>query len=79
MTTPTKGVSQSLQKNIAMSLAALGVLAAGALGWLNIDSKSGAQCAVDLADAKARLELLTEVRDQCKVALESCKGASNAQ
>ena len=50
----------------------LGVMGAAAAGWVTIDTPEGKQCAIDLADASARLELYVEVADACKPALEAC-------
>lgn len=60
-------------RHIGAGLAAIGVLALAASGYVHITTPEAAQCAVDLADAKARLEVLTEVKDSCKVALEHCR------
>lgn len=59
-------------KYIGTGLAALGVVALAAAGYLKIQTPEAAQCAVDLAAANTRLELLSEVKDQCKVALQTC-------
>lgn len=59
-------------KYIGAGLAVLGILGGTAIGYVKITTPEAAQCAVDLADAKARLELLTEVKDTCKMALTAC-------
>lgn len=59
-------------KYMAAGLGLLGVLGLGAIGYVKITTPEAAQCAVDLADAKARLELLTEAKDACKTALTAC-------
>lgn len=59
-------------KHISAGLAAIGLAALAATGYVNITTPEAQQCAVDLADAKARLELLTEATDACKDALEVC-------
>jgi hypothetical protein len=56
----------------ALGLGMLGLLAGAAGGYVNITTPEAAQCAVDLADARARLELLTEAKDACKEALGVC-------
>jgi hypothetical protein len=48
-------------------------LALAAAGYLQITTPEAAKCKVDLADARARLDLLIEAKDACKVALEVCK------
>lgn len=57
---------------IGAGLAAIGIMAGAAGGYVRITTPEAAQCAVDLADAKARLELLVEVKESCKSALEAC-------
>lgn len=57
---------------IGTGLCVLGVLAGAVGGYVRITTPEAAQCAVDLADAKARLELLTEAKDACKTALTVC-------
>lgn len=59
-------------KHVGAGLAALGIAALAVSGYLKITTPEAAQCAVDLADARARLETLVEVKDSCKVALEAC-------
>jgi hypothetical protein len=53
-------------------LATLGVIALAAAGYVTITTPQAQQCAIDLADARARLELLTEAKDACKEALMVC-------
>ncbi len=60
-------------KHLAAALGAISILVLAAAGAVKITTPEAAECAVDLADARARLELLTEVKDACKVALTSCK------
>ena len=62
-------------RHIGAGLAALGVIALGAAGYLKVQTPEAAQCAVDLAATKARMEGLVEVRDACKTALEACQGS----
>lgn len=59
-------------KYIGGGLAAVGMLAAASAGYLTITTPDAQQCQVDLADARARLELLTEAKDTCKAALGAC-------
>lgn len=59
-------------KIILYGLAAVGLLAGTFAGYVKVTTPEAAQCAVDLADAKARLELLTEAKDACKTALSVC-------
>jgi len=53
-------------------LGALGILALAALGYVSITTPEAQQCAVDLADAKARLEMHAEIMKACKTALDEC-------
>ena len=59
-------------KQLLSALGVLGVIGAAAAGYVSINTPEGAQCAVDLADASARLELYTEAANACKPALEAC-------
>lgn len=59
-------------KYMSAGVAALGAMALAASGYLTITTPDAQQCMVDLADAKARLELLTEAKDTCKDALGVC-------
>lgn len=61
-------------KYIGGGLAAIGILAAASAGYLTITTPEAQECAIDLADAKARLELGEEIKDTCKIALKSCVG-----
>jgi hypothetical protein len=61
-------------KHISAGLATIGILALAATGYVSITTPEAQQCMVDLADARARLELLTEAKDACKDALHSCVG-----
>jgi 16S rRNA G1207 methylase RsmC len=70
-------------KHIGAGLGALGVLALAVSGYVNITTPEAQQCAVDLAAAQARLELIEEAKESlkeatasCKSALKSCAGAS---
>jgi len=63
-------------KYISAGLAAIGVIALAAAGAVQITTPEAQEChedlseaKVELADAKARLELLTEAKDACKDAL----------
>jgi hypothetical protein len=60
-------------KHISAGFAAIGILALAASGYIHITTPEAAKCAVDLADASARLEVLTEVKDSCRTALEHCQ------
>jgi predicted aconitase len=62
-------------KYVSAGLAAIGAIALAASGYLTVTTPEAQECAVQLADHKARLELLTEAKDACKVALSSCVGA----
>lgn len=62
-------------KTIGAGLAAIGIGAGVAAGYFTITTPEAQKCAVDLADAKARLELHAEVVDACKEALKTCGGA----
>lgn len=59
-------------RHMAAGLAAIGIVALAAAGYVKVTTPEAQQCAVDLADARARLELLVEVKDACKEALASC-------
>jgi hypothetical protein len=70
-------------KYVGGGLAAIGMLFFAATGYLTITTPEAQQCAVDLAAAEARLELIEEAKqsledakDACKDALKSCAGAS---
>lgn len=63
-------------KHISAGLAAIGLLALAATGYVNITTPEAQQCAVDLADARARLELHGEAMGACKTALKSCVAPS---
>lgn len=63
---------------VSAGLAAIGVVALAAAGFVTITTPGEQECQqdlsdsrVDLADAKARLELLAEAKDACKDALEA--------
>ena len=65
-------------KYIAAGLTALGMIAMGLVGMVTITTPEAQQCHADLAsanvqlaDAKARLELLTEAKEACKDALNA--------
>lgn len=67
-------------KYVSAGLAAVGAIALVASGYLTLTTPEEQQCQIDLADQKARLELmtervkiLTEAKDACKTALETCK------
>jgi hypothetical protein len=62
-------------KHISTGLAAFGVLALAATGYVNITTPEAQQCEVDLADKKARLEIGVETLSVCKEALEQCSKA----
>ncbi len=57
---------------IGGGLAAIGIAAGVLGGYFSITTPEAQQCAVDLADARARLELLVEAKDTCKAALSTC-------
>lgn len=59
-------------KMLYAGIAGIGIMFAAAAGYVNITTPEAQQCAVDLADAKARLELHEEIMDACKAALEEC-------
>lgn len=62
-------------KTMSAGLAAVGVLALAATGYVNITTPEAQQCAVDLAAAQARLELIEEANESLKDAASSCKDA----
>jgi hypothetical protein len=59
-------------KTIGAGFAALAMGAGIMAGYFQITTPEAQKCAVELADSKARLELLTEAKDQCKTALTAC-------
>lgn len=59
-------------RHIGSGLAALGLLALAAAGYVTITTPQAQQCAVDLAAAKVRIEYLTDAKDACKEALRVC-------
>ena len=59
-------------KTIGAGLGAVGVVALALAGYVQIQTPEAAKCAVDLSAANARLEMLNEVKDTCKTALEGC-------
>lgn len=63
---------QADAKTIGGGLAVLGVLGGAVVGYVKIQTPEAAKCAVDLSAAEARVEMLTEIKDTCKVALEGC-------
>lgn len=63
---------------LSAAIGAIGVIALAAAGYVQITTPEAAQCSVDLADARARLELLREVKDTCKAALTTACGGSHA-
>lgn len=64
---------------VGAGLAALGVVAMTLAGYVTITTPQAQQCAIDLADARARLELLTEAKDACKEALQVCVPSPRAK
>jgi hypothetical protein len=63
---------------ISAGLAAVGVMALAAAGFVTITTPGEQECQTDLTDEKvkyadcsARIELLTEAKDACKDALEA--------
>lgn len=67
-------------KYISAGLASAGALALVASGYLTLTTPEGQQCQINLADQRARLELMTErvkiltdATDACKTALQSCR------
>jgi len=70
---PTLKLTPSTENKAAIAgLGVLGILGLAAFGYVNITTPEAQQCAVDLADAKARLELHAEIMAACKTALEEC-------
>lgn len=59
------------KKSFYAGIGVLGVLGAALAGWVTITTPEAQACQIELADAKARLELLTEAKDACKDALDS--------
>jgi len=69
---------------LSAGLAAIGVVALAAAGFVTITTPGEQECAseltetrVQLAGASARLELLTEAKDACKTALETLTDRSS--
>lgn len=61
-------------KAVSYIVGVLGILAAAAMGYVKVTTPEAAQCAVDLADKSARLELTTQAMDSCSEALKLCSG-----
>lgn len=61
-------------KLVAYGLAAIGLLASSMGGYVYITTPEAQRCEVELSAAKVRIEMLTEVKDQCKEALQTCAG-----
>lgn len=59
-------------KTIALLAGAAAILVGAVAGVVKITTPEASECAVDLADARARVELLTEAKDACKAALSAC-------
>lgn len=59
-------------QQMAMGLGVVGALGLALLGVIKITTPDEAQCQVDLSAAKARLDLLQEVKETCKTALTAC-------
>ena len=59
---------------ISAGLAAIGVIALAAVGYLKITTPEALQCQVDLADRTARLELTTKAMLACEQVLDTCTG-----
>jgi len=60
-------------KAISSVFAVIAILTAASAGYVTITTPDAQQCMIELADAKARLELLTEAKDACKDALAECE------
>jgi hypothetical protein len=58
-------------KPIYVGVLAIGIIAMSLAGYVTVTTPEEQQCQIDLADASARLELLSEAKDACKAALES--------
>jgi len=58
-------------KTIGAGLTAIGIIALAFAGYVKITTPEAQQCQIELAGAKARLELLTEAKDACKDALNA--------
>jgi len=71
MTDKPEGGTGLDPKHIGAGLAAVGVIAMALAGYVTITTPEAQQCQIQLADAKARLELLTEAKDACKDALNA--------
>lgn len=59
-------------KTVGWGLTVLGIIGGAIIGWVKIQTPEAAQCAIDLAGTKVRLEMVTEIKDTCKTALEDC-------
>ncbi len=63
-------------QQVAYVVAVAGVLAGAAGGYVRVTTPEAAQCAVDLADKTARLELTAEAMGACERALDLCAGGT---
>ena len=61
----------AMDNKVMAGIGALGVLALALAGVVTVTTPEEKQCQIDLADASARLELLTEAKEACKAALDS--------
>jgi hypothetical protein len=65
-------MSKPTPQQIGAILAAIGIFLSSLSGIIVWTTPQEQQCGLDLADARARLELYAEVKNACKTALDSC-------
>jgi predicted aconitase len=63
-------------KYMGAGLAAIGALALAAAGYVQFITPTELECREKLSAAEVRVELLTEAKDACKVALDACSGST---
>ena len=62
-------------QHLAYAVAVVGALVGMAGGYLRVTTPEAAQCAVELADKAARLDLTTQAMGTCERALDLCSGS----
>ena len=63
-------------KYLGAGLAAVGMLALAAAGYVQFITPTELECREKLSASEVRVELLTEAKDACKVALDTCAGST---
>jgi len=68
---PLTDVGWADPKAIGAGLGLLGIIAMALAGYVTITTPAEQQCQIQLADAKARLDLYTQATTACKDALDA--------